>query len=59
MLQIDIMDLAGHIIQYSQQNVDDGFNIISVDIQALSKGLYLERVKDEKNQVAFVKVSKF
>ena len=57
-VQFDIMDLAGRIIQHSQQRVDEGFSIITLDLQDLSKGLYIVRVKDRENREAFVKLSK-
>ena len=57
-VQFDIMDLAGRIIQHSQQRVDEGFSIITLDLQDLSKGLYIVRVKDKENREAFVKLSK-
>jgi CHRD domain/Secretion system C-terminal sorting domain len=56
--QIEIMDLTGKIIQRSSQNMLDGFNELTIDIQNLVKGLYLVKVKDSSNQEAVLKVSK-
>ena len=56
--QIEIMDLTGKVVQRSSQNVLDGFNELKVDIQNLSNGFYLVKVKDSSNQEAVLKVSK-
>jgi hypothetical protein len=56
--QIEILDLTGKVVQRSSQNVLDGFNELTLDIQNLSKGLYLVKVKDSSNQEAVLKVSK-
>jgi Metallo-peptidase family M12B Reprolysin-like/CHRD domain/Secretion system C-terminal sorting domain len=56
--QIEILDLTGKVVQRSSQNVLDGFNELTLDIQNLSKGLYLVKVKDSSHQEAVLKVSK-
>ncbi len=56
--QIEIMDLRGRIVQRNKQNLFDNVNKIELDINALSTGLYIVRVKDSNKQEAVVKVSK-
>ena len=56
--QIEVLDLVGRVIQLSQQNLDEGYNILSLDMSNLSSGLYLVRVKDSNQHEAVVRVSK-
>jgi hypothetical protein len=56
--QIEVLDLTGKVVQRSTQNVFDGFNELTLDIDDLSKGLYLVKVKDSSNQAVVLKVSK-
>ena len=56
--QIEIMDLTGRIVQRSKQNLLDSVNNIVLDINTLSSGLYIVRIKDSSKQEAIVKVSK-
>ena len=56
--QIEIMDLTGRIVQRIMQNLLDNVNKIELDINILSSGLYLVRIKDSSKQEAIVKVSK-
>ena len=56
--QIEILDLMGRVVQRNQQNLDEGYNILSLDISNLSSGLYLVRIKDSGKHEAVVRVSK-
>jgi Secretion system C-terminal sorting domain/Ig-like domain CHU_C associated len=56
--QIEILDLTGKVVQRSFQNVLERFNELTLDIQNLSTGLYLVKVKDSSHQEAVLKVSK-
>ena len=56
--QIEVLDLMGRIVQLSQQNLDEGYNILSLDMSNLSSGLYLVRIKDRDKHEAVVRVSK-
>jgi hypothetical protein len=44
--------IDGWFIKRSSQNVIDGFNELTLDIQNLSNGLYLVKVKDSSHQEA-------
>ncbi len=56
--QIDIMDIAGRMVLPTQQSIEKGFNTLTLNVQNLSSGLYLVRIKDSNNQEAIVKMSK-
>ena len=56
--QIDILDLMGRVVQRSKLNLDEGYNILSLDMSNLSSGLYLVRIKDRDKHEAVVRVSK-
>jgi Secretion system C-terminal sorting domain/Ig-like domain CHU_C associated len=56
--QIEVLDLTGKVVKRMSQNVLEGFNELTLDIQNLSNGLYLVKVKDSSNQEAVLKVSK-
>ena len=56
--QFDIIDLAGRVVQHTQQTVVEGFNTISLDVHALSSGLYIVRIKDSGNHEGVMKVNK-
>ena len=57
-VQIDILDLMGRVVQRTQQKLDEGYNILSLDMSNLSSGLYLVRIKDSDMHVAVARVSK-
>ena len=57
-VQLDIMDLTGRVVQKMQQPVVEGFNTITLNILDLAQGIYLVRIKNNQNQVAVVKISK-
>lgn len=56
--QIEVLDLTGKVVKRMSQNVLHGFNELTLDIQNLSNGLYLVKVKDSSNQEAVLKVNK-
>ena len=56
--QVDIMDIAGRMVLRTQQSIEKGFNTVTLNVQNLSSGLYLVRIKDSNNQEAIVKMSK-
>ena len=56
--QVDVMDIAGRKVLSTQQSIEKGFNTLTLNVQNLSSGLYLVRIKDSNNQEAIVKMSK-
>ncbi len=56
--QVEIMDVAGRIVQRTQQSIEKGFTTITLNVQNLASGLYLVRIKDSDNQEVIVKMSK-
>ena len=56
--QIDIMDIAGRIVYQSQQNLQEGFNTIQLDIHNLSSGLYFIKIKDANKRESMIKLMK-
>ena len=56
--QVDIMDVAGRMVLRTQQSIEKGFNTLTLNVQNLSSGLYLVRVRDSNNQEITVKMSK-
>ena len=56
--QVDIMDIAGRMVLRTQQSIEKGYTTLSLNVQNLSSGLYLVRIKDSNNQEAIVKMSK-
>ena len=56
--QIEIMDLTGRIVQRTKHNLLDNVNKIELDVNTISSGLYIVRIKDSSKQEAIIKVSK-
>ena len=58
-VQIDVLDVTGRVVKQTQEQLSNGSNTVELDIHALSRGLYLVRIRDANKHEAMVKVSKF
>ena len=56
--QIQIMDLTGRVVYSSQQNLQEGFNTVELDVHTLSSGLYIVKIKDANKGEAMIKLIK-
>ncbi len=56
--QLEILDMTGRKVYQKTESMSAGFNQVTLDLQSLSKGLYLVRLRDSNNQEAMVKVNK-
>ena len=56
--QIEIMDVSGRQVLKQTLNLTEGFNTINLDISHLSRGVFIVKITDSKNQRAMVKMVK-
>ena len=56
--QFEIMDITGKVVKIENKFLTEGYNEVTLDIQNLSNGLHVIKIKDRGHQVAVVKMSK-
>ena len=56
--QLDILDVTGRQVLKQTATLTEGMNSISLDISQLSRGIFIVKVTDSKNQKAWVKMVK-
>ena len=56
--QIEIIDVTGRQVLNQTLGLSEGFNTISLDISKLSRGVFIVKITDSKNQKAWVKMVK-
>ena len=56
--QFEIVDITGKVVKIENKFLTEGYNEVTLDIQNLSNGLHVIKIKDRGHQVAVVKMSK-
>jgi Secretion system C-terminal sorting domain len=56
--QIEIMNVMGQLVKRESQYLQEGINVISLDISALSKGMHIVRFTDRDKQTSMIKIMK-